>query len=85
MKMYLLTLYDWDYNCSPYEVLLYRSKVNAEKRAKEYMTEFVYKTLRGYDEPEDHGYETWEEFIEDAVKSGYQDEVFLLESIKPED
>lgn len=83
--MYLLTLYDWDFDGAIYEVLLYRSKANAEKRAKDYMALFVDEEHRGCDEPEDYDCETWEEFIEEAVKSGYHDDVFLLESIKPED
>lgn len=84
--MYLLKLYNWDYYGELDDILLYHSKTYAEDRAKDIMQTFIEEHRKRYgDEPDDYGYRTWKEFIQDVINNGQFDEVFKIEQITPED
>lgn len=81
--MYTLKLYEYGTLDS---ILYFRSRENAEAKAREIVQKVVDHDMKQWEKPQDYDCNTWEEYIEYVVTEDWSmDEVFSLETIEFED
>lgn len=83
--MYVLTLYDWRFDGEVRATLFYHNPANAQKRAWEYMEQYVEWLKEEHYTPDDFEHKSWDDYIAKAVKNWECCEVFDLSEIEWED
>lgn len=81
--IYALKIYEGD---TLDEILYFRSEEKVEAKARELAQQEVDDNMRDWTSPESYGFNSWEEYINHAVKiDGALDDVFRIEEIEFED
>ncbi len=79
--MYLLKLYDIDFGYVT-DVLLFQSEENVKAKAEGVLRPYVDEHMKPYDDPEDYGCNSWEDYIKKEVDSWMSEGIFMIEQIE---